>query len=159
MHVMCLSPCWKPTPAVASKSKQCYFLFVCCKISMTFPNFPLFPSFLAFIFISGLVLCPLPNGPKVKEVGILSLFSFMKRCMLGISMATHTLPPPLCDFGVFLCAWSDWCGALWLNHATTNLIKEANSFHVLMFALFGHVKRVPLPIMNEKHNLYGADRL
>lgn len=93
--------------------------------------FPLFPSFLAFIFIGRLVLYPMPSGPVQKKLGFFFPFSFVKRCVLGISMDTHIrgrVNPAfrLCSFGIFLCVGSEWCGTLWLNHAATNLIKEAN---------------------------------
>lgn len=82
---------------------------------LCFSTFPLFfRSFLAFVFISLLVLHPVPSGAKVKEAGILSPFPFVKRCVLGISMATHIrgrVNPAfsLCGFGIFLCVDSEWC--------------------------------------------------
>lgn len=126
-------PCWfkqkDPNNATLSQSgTTCQWLF--------FPIlyiFPLFPSFLAFIFICRLVLYPVPSGPKQKKLGFFSPFSFVKRCVLRISMDTHIrgrVNPAfrLCGFDIFHCVGSEWCGTLWLNHAATNLIKEPNLF-------------------------------
>ena len=44
---------------------------------------PLFPSFLAFIFIDCLVLYPVPNGPQVKETKILSPITFCEEVRAG----------------------------------------------------------------------------
>lgn len=82
---------------------------------------PFFNVFSVFLLLSGirfigrLVLHPVPSGARVKEAGILSLFPFVKRCVLGISMATHIrghVNPAfwLCGFGIFLCVDSEWCG-------------------------------------------------
>lgn len=82
---------------------------------------PFLNVFSVFLFLSGirfigrLVLHPVPSGVRVKEAGILSLFPFVKCCVLGISMATHIrghVNPAfwLCGFGIFLCVDSEWCG-------------------------------------------------
>lgn len=45
--------------------------------------FPLFPSFLAVIFIGSLVLYPVPSGAQVKEAGILSTNCFCEEVRAG----------------------------------------------------------------------------
>lgn len=90
----------------------------CVSMAISPPFLNVFPVFLflsGIRFIGRLVLHPVPSGAQVKEVGILSLFPFVKGCVLGISMATHIrghVNPAfwLCGFGIFLCVDSEWCG-------------------------------------------------
>lgn len=88
-HVMCLGPHWKPTPAVTNKKIQTILLSLSLAqqvngyFSPILHIFPLFPSFLAFIFIGALVLYPVPSGAQEKETGILYPVSFCEEVRAG----------------------------------------------------------------------------
>lgn len=143
-HVMCLSSSLNPSPAVSNKrSKQFYFLQVWPNMSMAifFPHsshFTLFPrpspqhSFL----LVDLFCTQWPAVFMWKKLGSFAPFLFVEQCVLGISMATHIRGHAnpafrLCGFWhhVFVLLLSD-VEHLWLNHATTNLIREANRVSV-----------------------------
>lgn len=143
-HVMCLGSYLNPSPAVSNKrSKQLYFLQVWPNMSMAifFPPIlrisPSFPRPLQHSFLLVALLCT--QRPVVfmwKKLGSFAPFLFVERCVLGISMATHIgghANPAfrLCGFWhhVFVLLLSD-VERLWLNHATTNLIREANRISV-----------------------------
>lgn len=143
-HVMCLGSYLNPSPAVSNKrSKQLYFLQVWPNMSMAifFPPilriFPSFPRPLQHSFLLVALFCT--QRPVVfmwKKLGSFAPFVFVERCVLGISMATHIgghANPAfrLCGFWhhVFVLLLSD-VERLWLNHATTNLIREANRISV-----------------------------
>lgn len=102
---------------------------------------PLFPSFAAFIFISGLVLYPVASGVYVKETGFLYPVSLCRDVRAG-NIYGHSyqrsckpcLPTVRFWHFVFVLVLSD-VERLWLNHATTNLIREANRVSVCKSSL------------------------
>ena len=118
------------------QSKQCYFLSVWRNVSVAVsphsPHFPPFPFLFGIHFYWPPCFVPCAQRSSSKRSwDSFPPFPFVKRCVLGISMATHIrgrVNPafPLCGFGIFLCCWSEWCGTLWLDHAAPNLIMEPN---------------------------------
>lgn len=98
----CCSKQKDPNNATFSQSgAKCQWLF----FPILYISPPL-PSFLAFIFISRLVLYPVPSRPKQKKLGFFP--PFVMKCVPGITMGTHIrghVNPVfrLCGFGVLLC--------------------------------------------------------
>lgn len=118
------------SPSLAQHVNGYFFSPILCIL-------PSFPRPLQHSFLLVALFCT--QRPVVfmwKKLGSFAPFLFVERCVLGISMATHIgghANPAfrLCGFWhhVFVLLLSD-VERLWLNHATTNLIREANRISV-----------------------------
>lgn len=106
------------------------------RISPSFPR----SSQLSFLLVA-LFCTQWPLVFMWKKMGSFAPFLFVETCVLGISMVTHIRGQAnpafrLCSswHHVFVLLLSD-VERLWLDHATTNLIREANRVSVCMSSI------------------------